>query len=38
MLNTSLTIGKSLIYIGNSNSPKTEPCGTPVVIGKVFDL
>ena len=38
MLNTSITIGKSLIYIRNKNGLKTKPGGTPVVIGKVFDL
>ena len=38
MLNMSLTIGKSLMYIRNNNDPKTEPCGTPVDMGKVFDL
>ena len=38
MLNMSLTIGKSLMYIRHNNGPKTEPCGTPVDMGKVFDL
>ena len=33
MLNMSLTIGKSLMYIRNNNGPKTEPCGTPVDMG-----
>ena len=30
--------GKSLIYIKNNNGPKTDPCGTPVEMGKCVDL
>ena len=33
-----LDFGKSLIYIMKRSGPIIEPCGTPVVIGKVFDF
>ena len=38
MSNILLTTGKSLMQTRNSNRPITEPCGTPVDIGNVFDL
>ena len=40
MLNLSLTSDtcKPLMYARTNNDPKAEPCGTPVDIGKVFDL
>ena len=38
ILNTLLTRGRLLIYIKNSNGPKTDPCGTPVDMGKCADL
>ena len=36
-LNVLLTLGRSFIYIRKSSGPKTEPCGTPVVIVPVGD-
>ena len=38
MLNDLLTRGRSLIYVKNSNGPKTDHCGTPVDIGKCANL
>ena len=38
MSNIMLTSGKSLMQTRNSNRPSTEPSGTPVDIGNVFDL
>ena len=37
MLKILLTVGRSLIYIKNSRGPRTEPWGTPVVIGSFFE-
>ena len=36
--NVSHEFGKSLIYIKNKSGPKIEPCGTPVVMGKVSEI
>ena len=36
--NLLLTVGRSLIYIRNSNGPNIDPCGTPVVIEALFDF
>ena len=30
--------GKSYMYIRNNRGPRTEPCGTPMLISFVFDL
>ena len=38
MSNILLTSGKSLMQTRHSNGPSTEPCGTPVDIGNVYDL
>ena len=32
-----LTVGRSLMYIKNNKDPRTEPWGTPVVIGSFFE-
>ena len=32
-----LTVGRSLMYIKNNNGPRTEPWGTPVVIGSLIE-
>ena len=32
-----LTVGRSLMYIKNNRGPRTEPWGTPVVIGSFFE-
>ena len=39
MLKILLTVGKLLIYmyIKNRSGPKTEPWGTPVVMGSLFE-
>ena len=37
MLKMLLRVGKLLIYIKNSRGPRTEPCGSPVVIGSFFE-
>ena len=37
-LNMLLASEKSFIYIINNNGPMIEPCGTPVVIGKMLDF
>ena len=37
-LNISLASAKSLIQIINNSGPRIEPCGTPVVIDKMFDF
>ena len=36
--NMLLASEKSFINIINSNRPRIEPCGTPVVIGKMLDF
>ena len=30
--------GKSFIYMINNNGPRIDPCGTPIVKGKISDL
>ena len=30
--------GKSFIYMINNNGPIIDPCGTPIVKGKISDL
>ena len=37
MLEMLLTVGRSIIYIKSNKGPRTEPWGTPVVIGSVID-
>ena len=32
-----LTVGSLLMYIKNNKGPRTEPWGTPVVIGSFFE-
>ena len=36
--NLLLTVGRSLIYIRNSNGPNMDPCDSPVVIEALFDF
>ena len=38
MWNIGVTLGKSLIYIRKSNSPKVEPWDTPIDTDFVSDL
>ena len=38
MWNIGLTLGKSLIYIKNSNGPRIESWGTPIDTDFVSDL
>ena len=33
-----IDMGKSFVYIMNSNGPRTDPCGTPEIISWVWDL
>ena len=37
-LNILLALEKSLIYMINNKGPSIEPCGTPIVIGRISDL
>ena len=37
-LNILLAWEKSLIYMINNKGPSIEPCGTPIVIGRISDL
>ena len=36
--NFFLDSGKSFIYMINNNGPTIDPCGTPIVKGKISDL
>ena len=38
ILNISVHVGKSLMYTEKRKGPKTEPCGTPVLIPSVSDV
>ena len=38
ILNMSVYDGNSLMYTENRKGPKTEPCGTPVLISSVSDV
>ena len=37
-LNVLLDFGRSLMYITKRSGPIMEPCGTPVVIGRVSEI
>ena len=36
--NLCVDSGKSFIYMINNNGPRIDPCGTPIVKGKISDL